>query len=103
MDTNGHNMDTNNEQPATTPADILAALLGTSDTAQQVAAVERLNAPAISLSILFDGRVGIVGISSVPSVEAVGVIELLAAAQSFLAGQMKQAAQKQKEANNGSI
>ena len=94
--------DTNNDQmtqPAMTPSDTLAALLGTSDTAQQVAIVERLNAPALALTILFDGRVGgVAGISSVPSLDAVNVIGLLAAAQSFLAAQMQQAAQKQVEA-----
>jgi hypothetical protein len=91
-------MDTNNEQPVVTPADTLAALLGTADTAQQIAVVQRLNAPAISVSILFDGRVGIAGISSVPPMEAVDVIELLAAAQSFLVGQMKQVQKRAQQA-----
>ena len=87
-------MTTNN----TTTPNALLDFMNTDDPEAQQKIIEQLQAPALAVTILWDGRVnGVVGISTTMPMEASATVSLLASAQQYLIAQMARAAQQAKE------
>ena len=93
-------MTTNN----TTILSALLDIINTDDPEAQCKIIDQLQAPALAVTILWDGRVsGVVGISTTMPMEASATVSLLASAQQYLVAQMARAAQQAKEQASAAV